>query len=86
MTVPPLSGERRTQLVSQVKQLAEQGRISIRNIRRDANKHIDQEQKDKKATEDEAASGKDDIQELTKKYEEKVSELLKSKIKEIETT
>ena len=86
LTVPPLSGERRTQLVSQVKQLAEQGRISIRNIRRDANKHIDQEQKDKKATEDEAASGKDDIQELTKKYEEKVSDLLKSKIKEIETT
>ncbi len=86
LTVPPLSGERRTQLVSQVKQLAEQGRISIRNIRRDANKHIDQEQKDKKATEDEAASSKDDIQELTKKYEEKVSELLKSKTKEMETT
>ena len=86
LTVPPLSGERRKQLASQVKQMAEQGRISIRNIRRDANKHIDQEQKDKKATEDEAANGKDEIQDLTKKYEEKVSDLLKSKVKEIETT
>ena len=86
LTVPPLSGERRKQLANQVKQMAEQGRISIRNIRREANKHIDQEQKDKKASEDEAAKGKDEIQELTKKYEEKVGELLKGKLAEIENS
>ncbi len=86
LTVPPLSGERRKQLANQVKQMAEQGRISIRNIRREANKHIDQEQKDKKATEDEAAKGKEEIQDLTRKHEEKVGELLKGKLKEIEAT
>ncbi len=86
LSIPPLSGERRQQLSNQVKQMAEQARISIRNIRRDANKHIDQEQKEKTATEDEAAKGKDEIQELTKKHEEKVGESLKSKLNEIETT
>ena len=86
LSVPPLSGERRKQLATQVKHMAEQGRISIRNIRRDANKHIDQEQKDKKATEDEAVKAKEEIQDLTKKYEEKVSDLLKSKLTEIEAT
>jgi len=86
LTVPPLSGERRKQLANRVKHMAEQGRISIRNIRREANKHIDQEQKDKKASEDEAAKGKDEIQELTKKYEDKVGDLLKGKLNEIEQT
>ena len=84
LTVPPLSGERRKQLANQVKQMAEEGRISIRNIRREANKHIDQEQKDKKITEDQAEKGKEEIQELTKKYEEKVAEFLKAKLSEIE--
>ena len=85
LAVPPLSGERRKQLANQVKQMAEQGRISIRNIRREANKHIDQEQKDKTASEDEATKSKDEIQKLTKKYEDKVGELLKGKLSEIET-
>ncbi len=85
LAVPQLSGERRKQLANQVKQMAEQGRISIRNIRREANKHIDQEQKDKNASEDEATKGKDEIQKLTKKYEDKVGELLKGKLSEIET-
>ena len=86
LVVPPLSGERRKQLANQVKQMAEQSRISIRNIRRDANKHLDQEQKDKILSEDQAKNGKEEIQELTKKYEEKVGELLKAKIVEIEAT
>ena len=86
LTIPPLSGERRKQLANQVKHMAEQARVSIRNIRRDANKHVDQEQKDKTATEDEATKAKDEIQELTKKYEEKVGESLKAKLNEIEQT
>ena len=86
LVVPPLSGERRKQLANQVKQMSEEARISIRNIRRDANKHIDRQQKDKAATEDEAEKGKEEIQDLTKKYEDKVGELLKTKLNEIEST
>lgn len=86
LVVPPLSGERRVQLANQVKQMTEEARISIRNIRRDANKHIDQEQKSKVLTEDEADKGKEEIQDLTKKYEQKVGELLKAKLAEIEAT
>jgi len=86
LVVPPLSGQRRKQLANQVKQMSEEARISIRNIRREANKHIDQEQKNKTATEDEAKKGKGEIQDLTKKYEEKVGQLLKAKLAEIEAT
>ena len=86
LVVPALSGERRKQLGNQVKQMAEQARVSIRNIRREANKHIDQEQKDKTASEDEAKKGKDETQDLTKKYEEKVGKLLEAKLTEIEAT
>jgi len=53
LNVPALSTERRRQLTSRVKELAEEARISIRNVRRDANKHADQGQKDKNLTEDE---------------------------------
>ncbi len=86
LVVPPLSGERRKQLANQVKQMTEEARISIRNIRRDANKHIGQEQKSKVLTEDEAEKGKEEIQGLTKKYEQKVDELLKVKLAEIKAT
>ncbi len=53
LNVPALSTERRRQLTSRVKELAEEARVSIRNVRRDANKHADQGQKDKNLTEDE---------------------------------
>lgn len=86
LVVPPLSGERRKQLANQVKQMAEQTRISIRNIRREANKHFDQEQKDKSLSEDQAKTGKDQIQDLTKSYEEKVGQQLQAKLAEIEAT
>ena len=86
LVVPPLSGERRKQLANQVKQMAEESRISIRNIRRDANKHIDQEQKSKVLTEDQVDKGKEEIQDLTGKYEQKIGDLLKGKLAEIEAT
>jgi ribosome recycling factor len=47
LNIPALSTERRKQLVSRLKELAEDARIAIRNVRRDANKHIDQTEKDK---------------------------------------
>jgi ribosome recycling factor len=78
-----LSGERRKQLAAQVKEMAEQVKISIRNIRRDANKHVDREEKDSIMTEDEAVQAKEEIQKLTDKYEERAEELLKKKTAEI---
>ncbi len=84
LPIPPLSGERREQLAGQVKQMAEQQRIAIRNIRRDANKHLDAEENDSVITEDDAKQGKEDIQELTDKYVRLIDETLAHKIKEIQ--
>ena len=83
LNIPPLSTERRTQLVSRVKELAEEARVSIRNIRRDANKHAENSQKDKLLSEDQRDDTKDGIQELTKKYEGAVNNMAASKEKEV---
>lgn len=69
LNVPPLSTDRRKQLVSRVKEFAEDARVAIRNVRRDANKNADTSQKDKVLTEDLCESTKEEIQSLTKKYE-----------------
>jgi ribosome recycling factor len=86
LLVPPLSIERRGQLASQVKKMAEAARIAVRNARREGNKEVDKQQKATQLTEDEAKKGKDDIQDLTKRYEEKIQETTNAKIKEIEET
>jgi len=85
LNLPPLSGERRQQLVGSVKQMAEQAKIAIRNVRRDANKHIDQLEKDKSAgvTEDQAKDAKDQVQDYTKKYEGQIESATEDKRKEI---
>ena len=85
LNIPPLSGERRQQLANSVKSMAEHAKVAIRNVRRDANKHIDQMEKDKSAavTEDQAKSAKEEVTELTKRHEAKVDELVESKRKEI---
>ena len=69
LNVPPLSTDRRKQLVSRVKEFAEEARVAIRNIRRDSNKHADTAQKDKLLTEDLCEATKEAIQNLTKQYE-----------------
>ena len=83
LNIPPLSTERRRQLVSRVKELAEEARISIRNIRRDANKHADQSEKDQVMGDDERDDTKDQIQELTKKFEGKVNSMADAKEKDV---
>ena len=83
LNVPPLSTERRTQLVGRVKELAEEARVSIRNVRRDANKHADQAEKDKTMTEDDRDSTKEKVQELTKKFEGSVNTAAENKEKEV---
>ena len=83
LNVPSLSTERRRQLVSRVKELAEEARVAIRNIRRDANKHADQGEKQKLFSEDDRDQAKDEIQELTKRFEGKVNDLASSKETEV---
>lgn len=85
VSMPPLSTERRRDLVNSVHKMGEQAKVAIRNIRRDANKHIDQAEKDKSSevTEDMAKDAKDEVQDLTKKHEATVDELLEAKEKEI---
>ncbi|HEY2251991.1 MAG TPA: ribosome recycling factor [Planctomycetaceae bacterium] len=83
LNVPPLSGERRRQMTARVKELAEEARVAIRNVRRDGNKHADTAQKDKVCTEDERDAAKEQIQELTKTFEGKVNDMAAAKEKEI---
>src|SRR3954468_15333408 len=79
LMLPPLSQERRLQLVGQCKGMAETAKIAIRNARRDANKIIDTEEKGSVITEDDAKNGKEQVQELLKQYEGKVDELIEKK-------
>jgi ribosome recycling factor len=83
MILPALSGERRQQLAHKVKEAAEHTRVSLRNLRRDANKKIDHEEKESILTQDQAKGGRDDVQELLKKYEGTVETLVADKTKEI---
>ncbi len=83
LQIPPLSEDRRKQLVQQAKQAGEQAKVSVRNVRRDANKHFDKEQKDKLITEDDCSNGKKMIDDATKEYTDKVDGLVKHKSDEI---
>ena len=83
LNVPPLNEERRKQLVGQAKQMGEQTKVSIRNMRRDANKSFEKEQKDKVITEDDLEHGKKRIDDITKEYAEEVDAVVKGKSDEI---
>jgi ribosome recycling factor len=83
LNIPPLSEERRKQITQQVKQVGEKSKVSIRNIRRDANKHLDDEQKKKLISEDDRDKGKKDIDNLTKEFTEKIDAVIKSKSEDI---
>ena len=83
LNVPALSEERRRQLVNQAKQLGEQAKVSIRNIRRDANKHLEQAEKDKEITEDDRDKGKKRMDDLTKEHTERIDQMVKAKSEEI---
>jgi ribosome recycling factor len=83
LQLPSLSQERRTQLVGQCKGFGEHAKVAIRNSRRDANKVIETEEKGGVITEDDAKRGKEEVQELTKKYEAAVDDVLEKKRHEI---
>ncbi len=83
LSIPPLSTERRNQIAGQVKQFGEQAKVSIRNIRRDANKQLEDEQKAKLITEDDRDKGKKDVDDMTKEFTDKIDQAIKKKTDEI---
>ena len=83
LNVPPLSTEVRRKMVGRIKDLAEESKVAIRNIRRDGNKMADQAEKDGELPEDDADRVRDEIQELTKTYESKVNDLAKAREKDV---
>ncbi len=85
LPIPALSGERRQQLVLQVKKMAEAQKVVIRNARRDGNKAADIAEKAKEFSEDVSKDVKDAIQRLTKKYEDEIEAVLSAKTKEMES-
>lgn len=80
---PPLSEERRRELVKLVKNMTEESKVAIRNIRRDGHELLKKELKDKKMTEDEEKRLQDELQKITDKHSKEVDELLKIKEAEI---
>ena len=79
INIPPLSTDVRKKMVSRIKELAEEAKIAVRSIRRDANKAIETAEKDKEISEDDRDKMKDDVQELTKKYEAEATECAKAR-------
>jgi ribosome recycling factor len=85
LNIPPLTSDRRKELVKTAAKLAEEGKVSIRNIRRDAVDAARKQGKSGEISEDEAKDRQDSIQKLTDKYIAKVDELLADKEKDITT-
>jgi ribosome recycling factor len=83
LQVPPMSGEQRQKMVARIKKSAEEAKVACRNIRRDGNKQFDQAEKAKGMTEDERDQGKEEVQTLLKKFEEKITEMADKKSTEV---
>jgi len=83
INIPALSTDVRKKMVARIKDLSEDAKISIRNVRRDGNKAADQAEKDKLVSEDQRDDVKDQIQELLKKYEANVVEIAKAREAEV---
>src|SRR3989441_8183648 len=83
LTIPALTEERRKQLAKSVGKIAEDARVAIRNIRREANERLKALAKDKHVSEDDERRGHDQIQKATDRFIAKVDELLKKKEQEI---
>ena len=86
LVLPALTGDRRKQLMNSVKQMGEQAKVTLRNARRDANKHVDQLKNDKTQhlSEDDIDAAKEEVQNLLKRYEGQVDTLVQQKTQEIE--
>lgn len=85
LSIPPLTEERRQQIVKHAKKLAEDARVAVRNVRRDVNEEIKKKLKDDHLSEDEAKKMQDEIQKATDSAIKKIDDLLTHKEKEIMT-
>jgi len=83
LAIPPLSKERRQELAKVIHNMSEEGRVSLRTIRREAKESLEKLEKDKIIPEDDKFRGIDELQKLIDKYIAKIEELLKNKEKEI---
>jgi ribosome recycling factor len=83
LPVSPLTEERRKELAKQVQHIAEDGRVAIRNVRRDANERIKRMEKDESLSEDEVRAGQDEIQELTDEHILELDQAAEQKAEEI---
>ena len=83
VSIPPLTEERRKDLVKVVKKMAEESRVAVRNCRRDAIDKLKNQKKDKQISEDEMYKLQDEIQKLTDNHIKKIDKILQDKEKEI---
>lgn len=83
LSFPELTEERRKEIVKDIRKMAEEAKVAVRSIRRDAIDEAKKAQKDSEISEDELKSAEDNIQKLTDKYVEKVDEILGVKEKEV---
>lgn len=83
LAIPPLTEERRKELAKVVRKLAEDGRVAVRNVRRDANDRLKALEKEKKISEDELRKALDQVQDLTSRLIKEIDDLLAKKEKEI---
>ena len=86
LPIPALSGDRRNELIKLAHKMAEEGRVHLRNVRRDANESVKKLKAQKEATEDDVSLAQDQIQKLTDRYVEQINGLLKSKEQEFRVT
>lgn len=77
--LPPLTEERRRELAKLVKSEGENAKVSIRNVRRDANQHLKDLLKDKEVSEDDEHRAQDDIQKMTDKFTQEIDSLISAK-------
>ena len=81
--IPPLNEERRKELVKLVKKHGEEGKVAVRNVRRDAIEHVKKAEKEEHVSEDERKHAENEIQKLTDKHVEEIDTILQMKEKEI---
>jgi ribosome recycling factor len=79
ITVPPLNDERRQELVKAVKHMAEEAKVALRNIRRDANHELAEMEKENELTEDDLRLGEGEVQKLTDEFSHKIDDRVKAK-------
>ncbi|HON59360.1 MAG TPA: ribosome recycling factor [Smithella sp.] len=83
LAIPQLTEERRKEIVKTVKKMAEEGKVKLRNLRRDANEELKTLKKNNNLSEDELFKAQEEVQKITDQYIEKVDKVLAAKEKEI---